>query len=308
VAVAERSRSAVGIAAAARRAPKDHYAAFAGKRNASNGFAFSRFSHDLWAPFRYEATAGVYNPRKAAASALCRPCIELDERGNFLHFYGVCAQIQPTGIFVYAFSHESNNLGGQLFTGATDVEMAIEADGANMIFQGRPRGSDTWTTLATIPFAGQTVPLLPAAGAGSMSPGSEVALDNLRIVFDGKAPDNLRPEQRLARRIWAALLPQIRGVHELDGNPDYQTAAGELESAAGLMQAAVNHARDVDIGNPQLSRTVLKTMLGAQKTLGAVTARTKTGRGAAQSYKKLKASIGKQVKAVDSVYPPGAAP
>lgn len=112
---AVRSRSTSGVAAAGARrawAPKDQYLAFLTKRRASNSFQFGRLSCDLWAPFRCETSAGLYDARKAAATDGAIFCMELDGRATDpLQFYGICAQVINGGLNVYAYVHTNESSG-----------------------------------------------------------------------------------------------------------------------------------------------------------------------------------------------------
>ena len=118
---------AVGVAAArpgVTAAGKNRYLAFQASRRATNGFGFYRLSHDLWAPFRVEASGGLFDARRAAAADQAIVCVELDARAtNPLQFYGICAQSTNGGLNAYAYAHTSASaLGSQFYTNATQVD------------------------------------------------------------------------------------------------------------------------------------------------------------------------------------------
>ncbi len=311
---AVRSRASVGVAAArARRTrvPKDQYLAILTKRRAENSFQFGRLSCDLWAPFRCETSGGLYDPRKAAATDGAIFCLELDGRAtNPLQFYGICSQVINGGLNVYAYSHTSGSpLGSQFFAGATEVDLAIEADGANLRFLARPTGITNWTSLAQFPFAKQTIPLLPALGVSRMNEGALVGFDNAQITSNGTAPALLRPEQVLSRDIWEAVHPQVRALHLLDGaGPDFPAATAQLTQAQVLLETAIATAESTDLGDPKLDKRVRQGLSRGRTSLNVAVRLAGKGKGAPSIVNRLKQGLLQQINAAGLAYPPDANP
>jgi hypothetical protein len=178
-----------------------------------------------------------------------------------------------------------------------------------MTFLAREVGTDTWSTLASVPFTNQTVPLLPSAGAAGLGPNAEVGIDDFAVVQNSDSPVALRDEQQLSKEIWEAIAPQVRSLHGLDGaEPDYAAAQADLAEAETLLNTAIATAGAVDLGS---ARTRARVLAGLKKGLRSVQGAARLVAGSSRAVpalNKLRSGLTSEVAAAHLVYPADAAP
>ncbi len=277
---------------AAATAPVDRYVFMRAQKKAQGGFAFALLPRDLWGPFRWELTAGLFDP----AHANVGPgffCTELDARGtNPLQFYALCVQPVPGGLLVFVSSHLGNH--GQLFlAGATIVDLAVEHDGTNLLFQVREAGTPDYALVAQVPLDPQPFPLLPSIGVSNVGQGAEAGFDNFRVPFNGVSPVALTPEQAVVRLIWDdAVDDEVAALFLLDGpTPDAAAARANLVEAQGGLDGILVAAQAL---------TPTKAVKKAIGKLQAAQGKVKAAIAAIDAGKPETKSINKIGKAIDA--------
>jgi hypothetical protein len=226
-------------------AGKDRYLAMRAKKSAVGGFACVQVGRELWAPFRWEVTAGVYDSEHDNVSPGSFGT-ELDVRGSDpLQFFAfrVKPVTQPrAGLHVQVESHLSPNHGDLDLAGATGVDLAIEHDGTNLVFTVRETGTSPWLLLGAIPLD-QRAALLPSLEVSNLGHGAEVGFECARVVANGPSPLTLLPEQQAARDLWDhAVDDALEALYAMDGNaPDLAAVTEDLAAALdGLHDCAAD--------------------------------------------------------------------
>jgi hypothetical protein len=245
---AKRGSERVGYAmtspdAKAASQPKNRYLELRAKKGKVGAQGALVMPCDMWMPFRWEVTGGVFDPDYAAQTDGAILGTELDGRGSWppTIYYGISAQYTGGGLNAYAYTHNSSSpIGSHYFAGVTRLEFAIEADGANIMFYARPKGSSSWTTLGTYPLTNQTVPLNPAMGVFNMDSKGRVGFDDFRLVTNGVSPTPLSSQQTVARLIWESSVGIVGSMHGLDGaKPNFGLALTDLPTSITGLNAAV---------------------------------------------------------------------
>lgn len=244
--------------------PEDHYLLLKPKRDSKPGketVAFVVVPYHLWAPFRIEIAAGVFQG-KVGKLGIGQACLELDERDSSpLVFYNICLRDNGTGgLNVFSFNGGS----GQANFPGSEVEFAFEADGANLVFEVRQRYGAEWTEIHSIPFADQTEPLVPSVGSFRTDKGAKVGFDEIRIVANGDDPEPLTPEREVVETIWAATISLLNAAYLLDGlGPNFVDSPDEIADARAGISAAKLAAEALEDGKPR--KKALKWLKKAKK-------------------------------------------
>jgi hypothetical protein len=280
----------------------DRYLAFEGTKR-KPGLAFVQFNRDLWKPFRYEATAGRFDP----AGPTARPGffgIEVDRRGTSPpDFSGIfVAPLEDGRLQVFAARPDGETL-GQLVLAPTDtVDVAIEHDGATLRFLVRPEGDETYTEVAAQPFATQDEPLIPSLFVNDIEKGTEVGYDNLRVTFNGAPPPGSSRRKLAARAANDVMDPILEAVYAMDGTaPDRPAADDHLLDALSALDTATEPVKAVGGGR---SRKAAKQLAGCRKKVEG--ARALAGSGGSEEdvldllAKALK-KAGKAVRILDKL-------
>ena len=251
---------------------KNRYLAFVGGNPRSPGFAFLRFPLQMWGPFRYEFTAGLFNDRAVANAGSANLCTELDElpamAGDPLQFLVLCATRQAGGFLVFASTNigfgSPTNLPGTRFISGDKVELAVDYTGTQFHFFARPPGSLTWMEVTTNPFAyDQTMALLPSFGlSNSTMRRAEYGIDDLSIVANGDPPGMLTPEEMISLTLMDGIEKMIEAAFGLDAfGGDFFGASALLTEAEADLQdaadqiAALDESREVRRAGSRLGRS-----------------------------------------------------
>lgn len=284
---------------------KDRYFKLEGKKHEPAGgrVGFIQMPRELWAPFRFETSGGLYDLNHPATQG--RFCTEIGRTGSPpSQYYGMCANILPGGLQVYAYAHTSGSaLGSVVFAGATEVDFAIETSGSGMTFYSRPTGNPVWVEIATHPFSGQTVPLFPAVGAVGIGKKEVVGFDNFRLVSNSPSPDAQSSEQIVATALWSAADGMLESMHGLDGTaPDYDAAATDLAQSQSDLAAAKSLVASV---TDSRLRSKVKTLIRkAQRKLADATSQVGKRKKAGRAIDHLRSSMKSLLKAVFKLTPP----
>lgn len=286
VSVKHGSRDAAREARFAGDAPKDRYLKVQSKKQDKPGRMAMVIPCDLWGPFRWEVSAGLFDPDKAAAADQSIFGTELDGRGAFppTEFYGISAQVTNGGLNVFAYTHNSPSaIGSQFFAGAGEVTFAIESTGAQLLFQARPRGEKTFTQVATFPFANQQDPLLPSIGVFNLANKGVVGFDEWRLVASSDEPGTPPAGRVASRRIWLAACALAEAGHALDGEPDFSGAATFLLAARNELDAARAQADQLATGGKvkKARKDLKKAAADLEQALALATAEKKEAKAIA---------------------------
>jgi hypothetical protein len=223
--------------------PKNRYFEFEAKKGKTATQGSVVMPCDLWLPFRWEVTGGVFDLDRLGETDGAILGTELDGRGAWppVIYYGISAEVSLGGLNAYAYTHNSSNsIGAHFFADATRLDFAIEADGALLLFLARRTGDSSWTTIATHPFPVQTTALNPSVGVFNMDSKGRVGFDDFQLIFNGLSQTPLSAQQEVARLIWEGSAGIISSLHGLDGGaPNFPTAEGALGTSYLGLEAAL---------------------------------------------------------------------
>lgn len=286
------------------KAAADRYVAFVGTRNPKPGkpvYGFCQLPRDLWAPFQWDVSAGLFKAGMADRVAPGFFCTELDVRDSDpLEFYALCAQPYAGGLNAFASSHEGH-LGGYFFAGATELDFSIVADVGSLTFLARPSGTKDYVQVAHVPFFLQTGPLLPSIGVSGIKKKGEVGFDHFTVVSNGASPDPLSAEQEIVKTIWDAIDDQVAALELIDGTtPDFDTAATLVQDSMDTLDDALT---DLDaLPDSAAKRKATKRLKAARrqkkKALKKVEAENVT-----KSFKLLQKALRKEIEATIDLEP-----
>ncbi len=305
VKVSEDSRQAFAFAGGgdAASTPQDRYLRVQSKKKNKPGRMALVVPCDLWAPFRWEVSGGLYDPDRAAAADQAIFGTELDGRGAFppTEFYGVSAQVTSGGLNAFAFTDaSSSSIGSQFFAATTEIDFAIEATGTMLVFEARPTGTTDWTQIAAVPFSNQKTPLLPTVGVFNLSGKGVVGFDDWRLVSNGTEPGSPPAGHLAAAEIWHAACALVEAGHALDGIPDFSTADTWLQTAVTRVDAARATVDALPTSKPvKKARADLKK---ARKEIVEALARVANEKKEGKAIGDLKAAVKRLQKAADRVY------
>jgi len=312
------SGCAEAVAVKVSRSSRSSFAAFAGgggggpenrflrvqsKKKTKPGQMAMRVPCDMWGPFRWEVSGGLYDPNKAAAADQAIFGTELDGRGPFppTEFYGISSQVTNGGMNVFAFTHNSPTaIGSNFFAGATEIDFAIEATPTQLVFEARPTGGGGFTQIATFPFTNQATPLLPSIGAFNLSGKGVIGFDDWRLVSNGTEPGTPPAGHVAAREIWDVACAISDAGHAVDGIADFGAAATQLATAKTLLDQARATADALPTNkNVKKARKDLKT---ANKKLDSAITWVDQQKKVGKTIDALQAAAAKLSKASDRVY------
>lgn len=252
-------------ATAEARDPKDRYLLLKPKKNSKPGketVAFAVVPFHLWSPFRIEVAAGVFDG-KLGKLGIGQACLELDERDSApLVFYNICLRDNGVGgLNVFSF----NAGAGQANFATSELELAFEADGDDLLFEVRPRGSGAaWTQIHSVPFTGQTVPLVPSVGSFRTDKGAKVGFDEVRILANGDAPEALSPEREVVETLWDAVIAFLDATYRIDDfSADFVNSAADVAAGRADIATAIAATKLLSDGKPK--NKALKKLKVARK-------------------------------------------
>lgn len=311
-ATASRTETALAAPEALSRSPRarpiknEYFEVRAGKGAKGGGFAFSRADLSLWAPFRFQTSGGLYSSKGAAQANGGQFCLEVDGRNTRpLQFFGICAQVINNGLNIYAFTSGAGaSIGSQFFSGAREADLAIDADGEMMRFLARPGGASSWTTLASIPFSGQNIPLQPAVGASRLSAGARLGLDNMEVISNGDPPPPARtPQEIYLDLLQNALFPLIRAGHNLgSAEADPATALEEITEADTWLERARSSLEDDPFFGTEEQRDAIREELErAMEEINRARAALEERINTRKALKKLKKAVEALIRAIEVV-------
>ena len=184
-----------------------------------NAYGFIQAPRELWAPFRWEVTAGRLDPDGISVGPGFY-CTELDGKDTDpLEYYGICAQPVEGGLNVFVIRRGNSNVGQLYIPGANIVEFAVEADGESMIFQARIPGGGPWATVADIAFSDPGFGLLPSVGVSQMPADSQADFDFFRVVSNGTKP-GATGEELAGEAAWKVVDALLEAGYALDDGAD----------------------------------------------------------------------------------------
>jgi len=214
----------------------NRYIAFrAGKRKVG-GFGSIGVPRDLHAPFRMEVTAGVFEEdRRPGGGFLYAEVADLADG------FRLGARAEDDGLV--AFAHHTSGgatavLGEIPFPVAALLDLAIEHDGAEILYLAREHGSGPYELVALAPDDGGT-PRAPRLGVEGLSHGGEFGFDDYRLVT-GAPPVDPTPREAVAILAFEAGDLQVEALHGLDGlSPDIEGARRLVSASIGRLDEAI---------------------------------------------------------------------
>lgn len=269
---------------------------------------FDRVPLDLWGPFRWEATFGVYDASRTAGLENTFFGTELNTRGAPTHeYYGIYAHLEGGGVFVIVET-DAGVIGSTTYAGVTRVEAVVEHDGQQFLFHARPAGSSgAYDLLATLPYA-QTVPLNPAIGTFNFAGNAEVGFDRLRVVSNSAAPAPVGETHAAVDAIFAAMGPMAEARYALGEDPaDTAGAAAFLDGALvaldetkGAIGAAAEAAK-----RPNPFRTSVTEVKKVRRRVSKVRSRLRSrgARARAAALRDIAVGFYGLAKAADAILP-----
>lgn len=312
---ASRTETAFAAPGAASRKPRarkirnEYLEVRASKQADGNGFAFCRMDDvSLWAPFTIETSGGLYSSKGAEQADGAQFCLELDgHMTNPLQYYGMCAQVIQGGLNIYAYnSIVGGSIGSQFFAGATEADIRIQTSGGTMSFLARPSTSSSWTNIATMPFAGQTVALNPAIGASRLKSGARLGFDNTQVLANSDPPAEPppTPQETYVNGLQDVLFPMVRASHNLgSADVDLDAARAELEAADAALQGALNELIGVGLEfgteaeQAAIEEELTKALVELRRAREALGERPNTKK----ALKKLKKAVEAVIRAIEQV-------
>lgn len=213
--------------------------------DAPAGSEYDRVPLDLWGPFRWQVTFGVFDPARAAGLEQTYFGTELDARGSeHEDYYGIYAHLQDGGVYVYVEYEESGggtqSLSGRTYVGVVALDAVIEHDGTDLHFLVRPRGSaDPYDEIGTLPLSPQPYPLNPGFGTFDFTGDAEVGFDLMRVVSNSAAPAPVDEAHAAFNAIFGAIDPLAEARYALTAAvPDPDAAAAHILAAGPKLDAA----------------------------------------------------------------------
>lgn len=258
-------------------------------RAAGNAFGFLQAPRELWAPFRWEVTAGRLDPDGISVGPGFF-CTELDGKDTDpLEYYGICAQPIGGGLNVFVIRRGNGNVGQLFLPGADAVEFAVEADGESMVFQARIPGGGPWSTVASIAFSDPGFGLLPSVGASQMPADGQADFDFFRVVSNGSKP-GATGEELAGEAAWKVVDALLEAGYALDdGADDIGGADAAYAGAEDAVAAALALAGGIGDGK---ARSDFTSKLGkVSKGLAKVRAKIAGGTTAKTALKPVKGLV-----------------
>ncbi len=210
-----------------KRVGNDHYLGVQ-VRGRAPGSGFILLKRNLWPPFRWEVTYGVYGGEASSTGTFGS---ELDAVGSSpLQFYGISAQYVSGGLNVFAASHLSapGTHGSKFYPGVRKVDVAIEHDGSKLRYYSRPHGTGaSYDLLAEIDVTGQMLPVRPTVGVFHIEKQDRIGFDHFRVAENGMPPAPSAEDEAVAK-IFQAVDAQVDAFDGVDGETPNPTAAVAL--------------------------------------------------------------------------------
>lgn len=200
---------------------------------------FDRVPLDLWAPFRYEGTFGIFDPSRAAGLENAFIGLEVNSRGGPNHdYWGIYANPQSGGLLVSGEA-QSQGFGSVFFPGATKIDGAIVHDGSNVRFLARESGSGAeFVEVGSVPDV-QAFPLNPAIGTFDFSGNAEAGFDRLRVASNSAPPEAVTTAHAAMNAIFDAMAALAEVRYDLASDPaQHAAAAGHLTTALDAITSA----------------------------------------------------------------------
>jgi hypothetical protein len=247
--------------------PRNSYSAAVSNKKAQQAFFFLRTWDELWQPFCFQLTVGLFDQNKIGGFTQSSIFgAELDVRDSEpFRFYGLFLQVSGAGFQVFVASDQGNH-GIAQFTNTQALDLLIEATDTELRFLARPAGSGgAYTLVDALPFTNQTEPLAPGYGMFNIGPKVLVGFDNFCIV-----KNNPPVPEGIVKTLMHDILQQIglplsRAAKAFDGaavfdNPALATdGIVDLEAAIAAWIAMQPRAAALDTGN-SLEKDVVKAI------------------------------------------------
>jgi hypothetical protein len=213
------------------------YNYYAQNNGETGGFAVQPMPPSLQGDFRVQVTTGPFGedtpPIYPGFS-----CLEVDVVGSEpLQFFAACAQVSPSGTYVFFAQNGNSNVGNEFFSGTQIVDLDIQVNGDTLSVFARPNGTESWTEVGSTTAPSPDVLLQPFLGAASMAHGGKVDFTAFQVVEDGGgAPSNPNESARLAlQRARAAANDARRAMGP--PSPDRAKAAEFLNTCKANLEA-----------------------------------------------------------------------
>jgi hypothetical protein len=288
------------------KATGTEYLGIRAKKKVESAYLVINVPRDLWPPFRYEVTAGLFDPSRAwtGGGFFCTEVSRIDS--NPLDFYDICGQPVASGINVFTADMNGSRK-TRLFTGATRVDLAVEHDGTDLVLYARATGEPDWIEIDRFNRPAGPDPYLGGIGAAQIAFGQEAGFDEFRVVENGSPPSTPSAPDGARESVFQALDPLVEALHALnDTAPDSVQASMDLERA----ESALADARtDVDallvLGKKKLknpSKTASKKLAKAGKSLAAAAKKLEANKKARGIVKVLKKAAKAELQAADALH------
>lgn len=269
----------------------------------ASGHGFQSLPFDLWAPFRWEVTAGRLDAATPGPGTGFF-CTELDVRGSSpLEFYALCAQPSGDGYTAWVSRRGENFVGTLDIPSSVALDLAVEHDGTTMTFRARAAGVGEFQTVASLEQA-PTAPFMPSLGAAQLPLGAGVDFDDFRIASNGPLPVAASAEAVLARGLADAGGPLVDAAHSLRGPTAPPGVAVEFALAAAALREAEEDLLEEaaglsDPGAAKRSAKLVRASWKAASKAGAVLQKGKPPRSAMKSAFKAVLALTRAVQAID---------
>jgi hypothetical protein len=281
--------------------------------DAPAGGEFDRVPLDLWGPFEWEITFGVFDESRVGGLENAFFGTELDSRGQPTEtYFGIYAQPQAAGLLVFGEWEDAatgyHGLNSVTYPGVLVVEARIEHDGTSIRFFSRPKGSTAaFDDLGTVPFSPQPFPLNPAFGVFDFTGNAEVGFDAMRVVSNSAPPAPVSAAHAAVNAVLGAIGSFAEARYALTvAIPDPAAASAHLDTAGAKVEAADAAVAALATGETlKASKKSRKALKKARKRLAKMKARLAND-GAAAAPKVLKdiaASFLSLAQSADAVLP-----
>ncbi len=299
----ERSRDVSPLAAGA---PADHFFEISAKKEQNSAEWFETFPIELWAPFTFEITAGLFDPAHANLSG---GTFDIDvQSADFMsagaQFHSMT--VSPLGGGGLSVEAESsldpdNVVGTHDFPGATELDFRFEVVSGMLHFLARKRSDPTFVDLGAVSLPVQTTPLVPGFGAIDLGHKVRIGFDHARLLADALPPGTPTDRKNAGNAIRLAALVALEAFYQVDGpTPDFPNASALLATTLADVDLAKTLVKVLPSGHVRSS--ALKRLKKARSKLKAAVARVDDGKSAA-AYSKLKAALKQFFLATETVDP-----
>lgn len=199
----------------------------------------------LWAPYRAQIGAGVFDPEQTEGLSGAGFCIGVQTQDTPRTAFEVAATFTAAGLDLQART-EAGPVGVLLSLLDTQrVDVSIERGASDVILSVRPLGSASFQELARITTGPQMRGFVPFIRSERVPSGAEIGYDDPVLESSGTGPGQPL-EATLRDQVYDALTATIgaRGPLEFQ-TPDAAAAGASIDQAATRLQNALTTAESI---------------------------------------------------------------